>query len=117
MSEPNIADVIGTAMDEGNEAVPKPGKDCLDEDCACGSDEPATSNDDAKVSCWANRGGSYYGINKTYQELPSKCYKTYCSNSLGYYLEEQPIITDNLLVLPDDASKQILQDFKQFWTL
>jgi AAA+ superfamily predicted ATPase len=35
----------------------------------------------------------------------------------GPYLEEVPLKTDDLLVLPDDASTEIISDFTEFWTL
>ena len=116
-TEPNIGDVIGrecnTARGSSLKKSRSPVEPCSDK---CEGEEAKEEKRTAKVSCWANSGDNYWGIAKTYQTLPSKCYKA-CQSQTGVFLEEVPVITDSLLILPDDASKQILSDFSQFWEL
>jgi hypothetical protein len=109
MSEPNISEVIGTQVES---PLPHPPPDCTPIEGSDTSNAKKVEN----LSCWANTGDNYWGIGKTFQSLPSQCYRAQSSNT-GPYLEAIPLITDDLLVLPDDSSKRILEDFTQFWAL
>ena len=105
MSDSDIFDLIGK---ECHHSIPSQfiADECKKEEEVFGSD----------LKCWANSRGSYWGISQTFPLLPSNCYKAE-ENNQGIFLESVPIITDNLLVLPDSSTNLILDDFNQFWTL
>ena len=109
----DISEVIGTDMHSTGlkkrnraDEIPPPS----DEEKRDKPDKPVD------VSSWANSGITFFGVAKTFATLPPNCYEPNMSQQ-GPYLEEIPLKTDNLLVLPDDASNEIISDFAEFWTL
>lgn len=59
----------------------------------------------------------YWGISHSIDRIAPGCYRAGHSNSLGVYLEKQPIRTDSLLMLPDSKSEAIIAEITAFTTL
>lgn len=112
MSEPDIADLIGTAIRPPSELK-----------AICGPPDEDTTEDSSvvgaqhlTVSCWAVTGDHYSGVGKTTPTLPAGCYEPHVGEN-GPFLSKLAVVTDNLLILPDDAARYILDDFSQFWEM
>lgn len=80
-------------------------------------DEKRPSTDRGPVSAWAVSGDMYWGISHSIDRIAPGCYRAGHSNSLGVYLEKQPIRTDSLLMLPDSKSEAIIAEITAFTTL
>jgi len=105
----DISEVIGTDMNKN--MLKRPHREEAND-----SPEGEKKDKPVDVSSWANSGVTFFGVAKTFATLPPNCYEPNLSQQ-GPYLEEIPIKTDDLLVLPDDASNDIISDFSEFWTL
>jgi len=66
---------------------------------------------------WASDNERFWACKTTYDILPAGLYRPMNSNQIGYYLEKQLIDTDELIVLPDTSSEQVLQEIEKFWEL
>jgi len=111
--EPNIMDVVGTGNSHHEKAgVPSPMSACNEEGPQSKSDERSKKD----VSCWAVSDDTFFGVGSTVKTMPPGCYDPRVADS-GPYLVKIPIVTDDLLVMPDDASNFIIDDFEQFWTM
>lgn len=66
---------------------------------------------------WASDNERFWACKTTYDVLPAGLYKPMHSNQIGFYMEKQLIDTDELIVLPDTASEQVLQEIEKFWGL
>ena len=66
---------------------------------------------------WASDNERFWACKTTYDVLPAGLYKPMHSNQIGFYMEKQIIDTDELIVLPDTASEQVLQEIEKFWGL
>ncbi len=76
---------------------------------------PVASTTGAKR--WAANHDTFWGATQTYDALPAGLYRCAISHQVGPVLNRVNIETDNLLMLPDDASASIIREFEQFWTL
>lgn len=72
-----------------------------------------------EYSCkrWASDDIRFWACKTTYDILPSGLYKPMYNTAIGYYLEKQIIDTDELIILPDTSSEEVLEEIKTFWTL
>lgn len=66
---------------------------------------------------WASDNERFWACKTTYDILPAGLYKPMHSNNIGFYMEKQLIDTDELIVLPDTSSEQVLQEIEKFWGL
>lgn len=65
---------------------------------------------------WATNDTVFYGCGFTYEQLPPGLYKVEWANNIGYALHKQLVDTDELLILPDTASENIVNEIDKFWT-
>lgn len=108
--EPSIMSVVGRdrAGRANNRTLPASEPDIT-------SDEATPQETKANAaSCWAVTDDAYFGVGATVKDLPPGCYLP-TMNNRGPFLVKAPIKTDDLLILPDDASNFIINDFTQFW--
>jgi len=66
---------------------------------------------------WAANDDKFWACQQSYEELPSGLYRPMYSNSVGHFLEKQILDTDEILVLPDTASEDVLEEIRKFWGL
>lgn len=66
---------------------------------------------------WSASDDKFWGCSSTYEVLPSGLYKPRSNPDIGVFLEKQIIDTDELLVLPDSVSKDVLNEIERFWRL
>ncbi len=59
--------------------------------------------------------GKYIPCFKTISKVPPGIYELRMSNSIGFYIEKQNNISDDLLNLPIDEIQEILVDIDKFW--
>lgn len=69
------------------------------------------------VSAWAMSGDRYWGISQSLSTLTAGCYRIGHDQSVGVYLQNQPLRTDALIELPDSKSEQIVEEITHFTTL
>lgn len=69
------------------------------------------------VSRWAAHDRLHWGVSLAYDRLPAGVYAPVLNPSVGPALLKQQVQTDHLLTLPDDASTEIVAEFRQFWQL
>lgn len=82
--------------------------------------EPPHSDDSFTLDSekrWASDNERFWTCKTTYDILPAGLYKPMHSNNIGFYLEKQLIDTDELIVLPDTSSEQVLKEIEKFWKL
>ncbi len=70
----------------------------------------------ATAACWARTGNTYFPVSTVTNEIPPGAYRCNVSQQ-GPYLERMEIKIDQLLVLPDSATEQLLAEFSRFWEL
>ena len=95
--------------DDRNYAAPDPAGD--DEYY---EDEEGTLKENARQ--WALVGDIYFPADQTRDTLPAGQYSIEYSHNRGIYFAPKPINLDDLLVLPDSASEEIIENIEQFWT-
>lgn len=100
---------VGSAVED------LPRSHAIQQDIAPSSDMGQSST--GTVSAWAVNGERYWGISHSLDRLPPDCYRGGMSESVGVYLERQPIRTDSLLTLPDSKSEAIIAEITHFTTL
>ena len=66
---------------------------------------------------WAANDQNFWACSATYDYLPAGLYKPKQNNQIGYYVEKQIVDTDELLVLPDTASQEVLDEIEKFAVL
>lgn len=78
-------------------------------------DQPRYSRNPSK---WAisDDGGIYYGAPTTSDRIAPEAYRCQMAQGIGPILVKAPIVTDNLLELPDDAAAAVLAEFERFWS-
>jgi len=59
--------------------------------------------------------GKYIPCFRTVPEVPAGVYELKHNNQLGFYIEKQNSISDDLLSLPMDEVEEILKDIDTFW--
>lgn len=81
-------------------------------------DENSTNNiiEQNHYKQWSvGENGKYIPCFKTVPSLPPGIFELKHSNQLGFYIEKQNSISDDLLSLPLDEIKEILEDIDKFW--
>lgn len=68
-----------------------------------------------KARRWTKSGNKYWSTSPTEERIPAGVYTTGNAPTIGFYVDRQPINTDNLLELPDDAVMSVLNEFEAFW--
>lgn len=114
MGDPNFYEQVGTRL--------RPARS--DDRVTEGYGVPATTapkappHTDMASGCsrWAARGDMYHGVGETYAELPPGLYRC-IPTDIGPALMKQKVETDNLLELPDDAGRAIINEFATFWKI
>lgn len=78
-------------------------------------EQPRYSRNPSK---WAmsDDGGIFYGAPTTSDRIAPGTYRCQMAQGIGPLLAKAPIVTDNLLELPDDASEAVLAEFDRFWS-
>lgn len=72
--------------------------------------------DDNSYQQWSvGENGKYIPCFKTIPSLPPGIFELKHSNQLGFYIERQSSISDDLLSLPMSEIKEILEDIDKFW--
>jgi predicted AAA+ superfamily ATPase len=66
---------------------------------------------------WAENHGIFWGASSTYEELPAGLYRCAEAPNIGPILMKQSIDVDSLMVLPDNDSEAVLEEFERFWKL
>jgi len=104
-----FVEAVGTASnsDPGNSIrEPQP---CAPE---CG---PGHTPNYARVSCWAVSGNdAFFPCETTAPKLPPGHY-TIKDSPRGIYFSLEKVDTDKLLILPDSASSEVLDNIRKFW--
>jgi SpoVK/Ycf46/Vps4 family AAA+-type ATPase len=66
---------------------------------------------------WTVVGDSFYPHTQTKSLLPKGYYEMDLNHSTGqYYFKKKKVLIEDILVLPDDKFKSIIDDIKVFWT-
>jgi len=79
----------------------------------CAEEEEGTLKENARQ--WAKVGDAYFPADMTADTLPSGQYSIDYSHSRGLYFSPKPINLDDLLILPDSASEEIINNIEEFW--
>lgn len=66
---------------------------------------------------WSEGDGIFWRAKKTHEQLPSGLYNCVHVDGIGAALRRQELNTDDLLVLPENNTANILAEFERFWTL
>lgn len=66
---------------------------------------------------WAANHDVFWGATQTYDELPAGLYRCSFASGIGHILVRQIVGTDDLIVLPDNASQAIIGEFDTFWRI
>lgn len=64
---------------------------------------------------WAKVGDAYFPADETIDKLDAGQYAIEYSHNRGLYFAPKPINLDDLLILPDSASEEIINNIKHFW--
>lgn len=72
-------------------------------------------SDNAYQQWSVGENGKYIPCFKTVPKVPSGVYELKMNNQLGFYIEKQKSTSDDLLSLPMDEIKEILEDIDKFW--
>ena len=81
--------------------------ECTDED------EDGTLKENARQ--WAVVGDSFFPADPTVDRLVAGQYSIEYSNNRGLYFAPKPVNLDDLLILPDSASEEIVNNIEHFW--
>jgi hypothetical protein len=65
---------------------------------------------------WASSHDVFWGTTQTHDQLPPGVYSCGLSQ-VGPILQRMTVQTDDLLMLPDEASSDLVNEFRRFWTL
>lgn len=76
-------------------------------------DEPTVNDDYAKM--WAQYGHTYTPCEKAIPKLGAGQYTIGHDDSRGVYFEEKQVVLDDLVILPDTVSEEILDHIQDFW--
>lgn len=78
-----------------------------------GNDE-GTLKENARL--WAKVGDAYFPSDETVNKIPPGQYHIEYSHNRGIYYSKKPVNLDELLILPDSASEEIIDNIEYFWT-
>ncbi len=87
--------------------------DPFEDDYACAEDEEGTLKENARQ--WAVVGDSYFPADPTIDRLSAGQYSIEYSHNRGLYFAPKPVNLDELLILPDSASEEIVNNIEHFW--
>jgi SpoVK/Ycf46/Vps4 family AAA+-type ATPase len=107
LTKDNDESEVGMA-DTNDYAAPDPIVDPYDHD-----DEPGTLKENARL--WAVVGDAFFPADPTVNRLTAGQYSIEYSHNRGIYFAPKPVNLDDLLVLPDSASEEIVNNIEQFW--
>lgn len=65
---------------------------------------------------WAKVGDAYFPSDETVKQIPPGQYHIEYSHNRGIYFSRKPVNLDELLILPDSASEEIIENIEYFWT-
>ena len=94
--------------DESDFDTPDPIVDPYDYD-----EEEGVLKENARL--WAKVGDAYFPADQTIDKLGAGQYSIEFSHNRGLYFVDKPINLDELLILPDSASEEIIENIKHFW--
>jgi len=73
-------------------------------------------SDTGDVRMWAVNGGNYFPCERTVPALPPGQYSIGRCEARGIYFIKKNVCLDELIILPDSASAEILAGIEHFWT-
>ena len=76
--------------------------------------EEGTLKENARL--WAKVGDAYFPSDETVNHIPPGQYHIEYSHNRGIYFSRKPVNLDELLILPDSASEEIIENIEYFWT-
>ena len=76
-------------------------------------EEEGTLKENARQ--WSKVSDAYFPADMTVNSLPADQYAIEYSHNRGIYFAPKPINLDDLLILPDSASEEIIDNIEQFW--
>lgn len=68
------------------------------------------------ANMWSKTGPAYYPTEETVNCLPSSQYTIEYSHSRGIYFQRKGINIDDLIILPDSTTEEIISEIEKFWT-
>lgn len=77
--------------------------------------ESEANNKLGNVEMWARYGDAYKPCETAVNELPPGQYVVENNHSLGIHFRKKEVSLDDLLVLPDSSSKEIIESLDEFW--
>lgn len=89
-----------------------PLKNCSGDSC---EDEISSKRNVGETSMWAVNGHLYAPCDEAIEELPAGQYTIDSNPSMGIHFSRHPINLDDLLILPDSASEEIIDGIEDFW--
>lgn len=67
---------------------------------------------------WAVYGGKNFGAcERAVEQMPAGQYTIDSSDAIGIFFHKEDINLDELMILPDSKSEQVIKEIKRFWTL
>lgn len=79
----------------------------------CETDASVVLKENARK--WAKVGDAYFPSDETVDKLDPGQYHIEYSHNRGIYFSKKPINLDDLLILPDSASEEIIENIEYFW--
>lgn len=79
----------------------------------CEENEEGTLKENARK--WAKVGDAFFPSDETVDHLAPGQYHIEYSHNRGIYFSKKPINLDELLILPDSASEEIIDNIEHFW--
>jgi len=80
---------------------------------ACDENDEGTLKENARM--WAKVGDAFFPSDETVDHLAPGQYHIEYSHNRGIYFSKKPINLDELLILPDSASEEIIENIEYFW--
>lgn len=79
-------------------------------------EDESGSVDSSSSKMWAMHGGYLFTpCDEAIKELPAGQYTVKMSQSLGIHFSRHPVSLDDLLIMPDSASEEIIKGIEDFW--
>ncbi len=79
----------------------------------CDENEEGTLKENARM--WAKVGDAFFPSDETVEHLAPGQYHIEYSHNRGIYFSKKPVNLDDLLILPDSASEEIIENIEYFW--
>lgn len=118
MSDPDFFERVGTDRGDENRAIGRPVL-CEEtvKDCSADEMEKQFAVPVGTSKSWAENNEAFWVTAKSHDTLPAGLYRCGHSDNIGPYLKAQSIDTDTLMVLPDTASEQIVDEVIEFQSI